>query len=208
MTAEQFWSILHAWFDVNCSSMRHCLNPPATKSQIGELQMAVGHELPTEFWASYLIHDGSHANSGPIAGLPLMSLKEIRSNWESWAEIASYEDEDLDEPCQSVPLHAVQLKYAHAGWLPFCGDSQNFVAIDFAPGKSGKYAQVINTGRDDEIRHVIAHDIGGFFDFVACQFTSGRIRINQIEGDEPPRWLAVDESADLLTSLPDLLKAK
>jgi cell wall assembly regulator SMI1 len=207
MTAEQFWIILHAWFDNHCPSMLDCLNPPATETEIGQLQMAIGHEFPKEFWASYLIHDGSDANSGPIAGLPLMSLAEIRTTWESWVEIASYDDDDLDEPCQSEPANAIQLKYAHAGWLPFCGDSQNFVSIDFAPGKAGKFGQVINTGRDDEIRHVIADDIGGFFGFVARQFASGRISVIESE-DEPPRWLAVNESADLLTALPDLLMAR
>ena len=125
-----------------------------------------------------------------------------------WPDVAADDDQDLNEPCESVPTGAVQLKYAHSGWLPFCGDSQNFVAVDFAPDSAGTTGQIINTGRDDEIRHVIASEITGFFDFVVQQFSAGRISVRSSETDSIPRWLAVNESADLLTALPDLLTAK
>ena len=46
------------------------------------------------------------------------------------------------------------------------------------------------------------------FDFVAQQFRDGRVTVRPSETGTVPRWLAVNDSADLLTALPELLAAK
>ena len=80
------------------------------------------------------------------------------------------------------------------------------VAIDFDPGPEGKIGQVINCGRDDEIRHVIADTFTGFLMFVARQFVLGRVSLGADESPTKPRWLAVaGKKQDLLTGLRDLM---
>ena len=120
-----------------------------------------------------------------------------------WASIAGEEYADLDEECRSHPVGAVKLRYANRGWVPFAGDGQNYVAIDLDPGPVGRRGQVINSGRDDMMRHVIAPDFAGFLEFVARQFAEGRV----VRSDTNDRWLqlADDDGGDLLTGLRPLL---
>ena len=65
---------------------------------------------------------------------------------------------------------------------------------------------MINCGRDDETRHVIAGTFEGFLTFVARQFVLGRVCAGEDEELEDPRWLAVaGGNQDLLTGLRGLL---
>ena len=186
------------------------LRGPAKPAEFRTLEKTLGVTLPDDFKESYLIHNGSDPVSGVLVGLPLMSLAEIGRAWETWADIAADEDlvQELSEDLSSHPKGAVQPLYAHRGWVPFAGDSQNFVALDFAPGPKGAAGQVINAGRDDEVRHAIAGTFAGFMEFVAGLFTAGRVAVNPDEPKDAPKWLGVaKKKADLLTGLPDLLKA-
>jgi cell wall assembly regulator SMI1 len=131
-----------------------------------------------------------------------MSVSRISSNWDMWASIVDDDNADLDAECRSHPPGAVKLRYTNRGWLPFAGDSQNFVAIDFDPGPAGIAGQVINTGRDDMMRHVIATAFFGFLAFVARQFAEGRVVRSQTDD----RWLQLaGDGGDLLTGLRPLL---
>src|SRR5262249_45669247 len=155
----------------------------------GPLEERIGQKLPDDFRESYLIHDGSDDVSGPIAGLPLMSLAEVGEVWEGWADIADDEGlvADLSERHSSVPEGACKPLYANRAWVPFAGDSQNYVAFDFDPGPKGKVGQVINAGRDDVVLHVIADTFAGFLDFVARLFAEDRVMLSPREDATNPR---------------------
>jgi cell wall assembly regulator SMI1 len=207
MTVDDSWAIIHDWLQRHHPSMRSLLRGPAHPAALAELEEQIGQTLPDDFKRSYLIHDGSERISGILVGLPLMSLAEIHSNWEMWTEVASEleADDDLSQACRSHPPGAVKLLYANRAWIPFAGDSQNFVAIDFDPGPAGKPGQIINTGRDDEMRHVIADTFSGFLEFVARQFVAGRVELSNTAAPEE-RWLQLTgDGGDLLTGLRPLL---
>lgn len=211
MSVEDSWEVIHDWLAFHHPTMLGLLRGPAKKAEFGKLEKTLGVTLPDSFKESYLIHDGSDPVSGVLVGLPLMPLAEIGRVWASWAGIADDEDlvQELSEDLSSHPKGAVQPLYAHRGWVPFAGDSQNFVALDFAPGPKGTAGQVINAGRDDEVRHAIASTFEGFMAFVAGLFTAGRVAANPDEPKDAPKWLGVaGMNADLLTGLPDLLKRK
>jgi uncharacterized protein (TIGR02996 family) len=205
---EVAWAVLHDWLARHHPSMLSLLHGPADKAAFRRLERQIGQTLPEDFKASYRIHDGSEPVSGVLIGLPLISLAEAGRVWQGWAEIADDEDtvEDLSEDCRSHPPGAVKPLYADRGWLPFAGDAQNHVALDFDPGPRGKAGQVINCGRDDEVRHVIAGTFAEFLTLVARQFVAGRVGLSKGESRETPRSLAlVGGKKDLLTGLRGLL---
>jgi cell wall assembly regulator SMI1 len=205
---EDSWAVIHDWLGLHHPSMLTLLHGPAKAADIKRLEKQIGQALPDNFQASYRIHDGSDRNSGVFVGLSLMSLSEVGRTWEGWAEIADDEEivEDLSEDCQSQPPGAVKPLYANRGWVPFAGDSQNYVAIDLDPGPKGKVGQIINAGRDDEVRHVIADTFEGFLDFVAGLFQAEKVGLPPGEKADNPRWLGVKgKKQDLLTGLPELL---
>jgi uncharacterized protein (TIGR02996 family) len=202
------WAVIHDWLARHHPTMLSLLNGPADKAAFGRLEAQIGRVLPEDFKASYRIHDGSHRVSGVLAGLPLLSLAEVGRVWQGWADIADdgYTVEDLSEDFRSHPPGAVKPLYANRGWVPFAGDSQNRVTPDCDPGPRGKAGQVINCGRDDEVRHVIAGTFAEFLAFVARQFVAGRVVVAEDQSPAAPRWLAlVGKKRDLLTGLRGLL---
>lgn len=207
MSTQDSWKIIHDWLSKKQPSMISLLNPPATLDDFRQLEEIIGYPLPDNFKELYLIHNGSDPDSGILVGLPLMSLEEMLNTWKIWVDIVDDGGtvEDISNECHSHPHGHVKPLYANRGWLPFAGDTQNYVAIDFDPDKNGKVGQIINSGRDDMIRHVIADNFGDFLQFVAWLFTSDQVVPEQ---DDPPRWLRVkDKNKDLLTGLPELLSA-
>jgi cell wall assembly regulator SMI1 len=184
------------------------LHGPSDPAEFSRLETLIGRDLPDDFKSSYLIHDGSELESGIILGLPLMPLAEVGGLWQEWANIADDEEmfADLSEKCQSHPAGAVKRLYANRGWVPFAGDSANFVALDFDPGTAGQPGQVINAGRDDDFRHVIAENFGSFLAFVAAQFSAGSVQLSANTPPFSPRWLALTGGEDdMLTGLRRLL---
>jgi uncharacterized protein (TIGR02996 family) len=197
------WAVIHDWLARHHPTMLASLNGPADEAAFVRLEERVGQVLPEDFKASYRLHDGSAPESGVLIGLPLMSLEEVAQAWEVWADVANdgYTVEDLSEYFRSHPPGAVKPLYANRNWVPFAGDSQNHIALDFDPGPEGTPGQVINCGRDDEVRHVIAGTFAGLLTFVARQFVLGRVCAGK-----DPRWLAVaGGKRELLTGLRGLL---
>ena len=201
MTVDESWEVIHGWLGRHCPALLSLLHGPAGLAALAALEVRIGCAVPADFKRSDLIHDGSDGDCGPLAGLPLMSLGAIGGNWDMWASIAGDDYSELDEECRSYPTGAVKLCYANRKWLPFAGDGQNFVALDFDPGPAGTIGQVINAGRDEMMRHVIAPCFGEFLEFVARLFVGGRVRC-----DADERWLQLaPDGGDLLTSLRPLL---
>lgn len=182
MEVVQAWDVIHDWLDCHSPGVRQYLNGPADPAALDELERATGFRLPGEFRASYLIHDGSAEIPGlpyrvgrVIAGLPLLPLRRIRREWEAWAGYAADEEllADLNPDYRRSPEGAVNAAYADRGWVPFAGEGGHYLALDFAPGPRGAAGQVINFGRDDYVRYVIAPTFGGFLGFVANLFAAG-----------------------------------
>lgn len=207
MSVERSWETIHTWLNQHHPTLRKQLRGPADPADFAKLEQRIKQTLPADFKASYLIHNGSKADAGPLIGLPLLSLAEIGRVWKGWADIGDDDDliEDLNEECESYPEGAIKLLYANRNWLPFAGDSQNHVAIDFDPGPNGKVGQIINCGRDDMLRHVIADTFEEFLAFVAQQFANGRVTVDPDEGTESPYLRVAESGGDLLTDLRELL---
>jgi len=214
MDVAKAWDVIHDWLDRNYPELRPHLNRPAGPAALAALEREAGVRLPDDFKASYRIHDGSAVVSRRpyevcrvIAGLPLLPLKEVRREWKRWAGYAADEDllEDLNPDYRASPEGAVKPAYADRGWVPFAGGESHYVALDFAPGPRGVVGQVINFGRDDYVRHVIAPTFTAFLGFVAGLFAAGEI----VRNPESSFSLVVKRTGkDLLLSLPELLAAR
>lgn len=208
MSVEDAWEAIHDWLAFHHPTMLGLLNGPADFAAFAPLEEKIGHKLPDAFKESYLIHDGSDYLAGILIGCPLMPLKEVARCQAMWADIAGDTGlvEELSEDRRPHPPGAVRALYANRNWLPFAGDSQHYIAIDFDPDTGGVPGQIINAGRDDETLHVIANSFEEFMVFVASQFTAGRVKLMEDADNAPPRWLSVEGAKhDLITGLPYLL---
>jgi cell wall assembly regulator SMI1 len=75
----------------------------------------------------------------------------------------------------SQPSGAIQKVYAHPAWIPLVRDwGGNNLAVDLAPGPTGKWGQVILFGRDYDCKYVVARSWSSFLAIVADDMNSGK----------------------------------
>lgn len=75
----------------------------------------------------------------------------------------------------SQPTGAIQKVYAHPAWIPLARDwGGNNLAVDLAPGPTGKWGQVILFGRDYDCKYVVARSWSAFLATVADDLNSGK----------------------------------
>lgn len=116
----------------------------------------------------------------PIKGLSngsSSSSSQQHSNSRSWRQ-------ELLDRQESQPPKAIQKAYAHPAWIPLARDwGGNNIAVDLAPGPTGKWGQVILFGRDYDCKYVIARSWAHFLSIVADDITSSKVIIDEESGD-------------------------
>ncbi|KAI6715007.1 hypothetical protein PZA11_002824 [Diplocarpon coronariae] len=88
--------------------------------------------------------------------------------------------QDLLAKQDSQPPGAIQKVYAHPAWIPLVRDwGGNNLAVDLAPGPSGKWGQVILFGRDYDCKYVVARSWSAFLATFADDLSSGKWEIDE-----------------------------
>jgi len=83
--------------------------------------------------------------------------------------------QDLQSRQDCCPPNAVQKVYAHVGWIPLVRDwGGNNLAVDLAPGPTGKWGQIILFGRDYDTKYVVAQSWSHFLGLLADDLNSGK----------------------------------
>jgi cell wall assembly regulator SMI1 len=114
-------------------------------------------------------------------GLDFMNLESSLSQWRSWsAIIASHDEEDLrTEFMGSYPNGAVRLTHACRGWIPLAADSSgNHLRVDLSPGDAGTPGQIINFGRGEDLKFVMAQSLGLFLQWTADEMEGGGVAVD------------------------------
>lgn len=133
----------------------------ANIEELLEFEEKIKIKLPREFIELYLIINGdSKEFSGLILGLDFLSIDKVYETWENWVECAV--DETFNEfvGLGSVIKSTIKINYANVLWIPIVSDgSGNHFGFDLDPDISGIKGQIINFGRDEELKLVYANDI-------------------------------------------------
>lgn len=129
--------------------------------------------------------------------LPLLDERDCLASgpalghWAFWAEMvgASERGEDegmLDEfsrECTSFPEGAIRRIHACRAWIPLVEmNDSNHLGIDLDPGPCGVVGQVINFGRDQEQKYVLARSWAHFLGDVADELEAGNFVLTDDEG--------------------------
>lgn len=179
------------------------LNPPATVEEIEHAEKEMNITFPDDLRALYLVHDGEK-ESGPglFFGLPFLSLADMLSEWKVWKDLD--EDEELNDiDAYSVPQFYIKESYANRHWIPISTDfGGNHIGIDFNPDSAGTVGQVINFGRDEEVKYVIAHQISDLLSFITETLRNGPYTI--YEEDYVSWCYGREESLHFLDAIRDL----
>ena len=157
------------------------------------MRREIGRGLPEGLRNVYLENDGQneYALQGAFFGLPFIGLGEMRVQWQGWREIV-VEHADMNEDFRMFstvyPPDSIQNVYAHTHWLPFSYDGGgNHIGIDLQPGPTGQVGQVINFGRDEDYRCVMAPSFEAFLGWTLAQYRAGNYAFAEEVFDEGPR---------------------
>ena len=189
------WSRIETWLGKHLPAVKESLRPGVSRADLAAFEKAVGRPLPEDVRESYRIHDGQRPIPGVWFGgvifgdavCPLldstdsMTSKSVLSEWRDWAEL--YEDlkktpgklASFGKDCSSVPAEAIHCDYTNPGWIPLYteeGYSASF-GVDLDPGPKGVTGQVINFGRDDQRKYVLAWSWKQLLHEVAVELEAG-----------------------------------
>jgi len=165
------------------------LSPGASSRTISRWQKEMGCSLPADVQAFYRRHNGQagKASTGPFFGLHFLPLSRAHQSWRSWRDLLERDPAMMREIAEgssrSNPPSAIKPDYANTSWIPFAHDhGGNYLGLDLDPGPLGTHGQVINFGRDEDAKFVLAPSFGEFFAWLVHELEAGNAMI-RVEDD-------------------------
>ncbi|MEH0153307.1 leucine-rich repeat domain-containing protein [Limibacter armeniacum] len=163
--------------------LANTLNPPATEAQLMEVEKVTGLQLPEDLKSLYRMHNGESGYTGLFFGLPFLSLEKALQEWNLWVTIAGDDSfASIDSTIISVPTGHIKEQYANKKYFPISEDGGgNNIVVDLDPDTKGQKGQIINSGRDETTRYVIAPNITAFIQFISAQIDNQNYVIEKEE---------------------------
>lgn len=184
------------------------LNPPASEDEISHLETVLGYEIPEDMKTLYRLNNGeSEEGLGIFYGLRFIPLYEVEQHWLCWKKIIEDGLEDFNEFCTSNPEEIIQRVYANEKWIPLIYDwGGNHIGIDLAPGTKGCVGQIINFGRDEDDKYVLAPNLAELLQLLDTKF-QGNLQI-PCEKDDDGIDIFLLEQGHLIDELKEIVKTQ
>ena len=163
------------------------LNEGVSAKDLKSAESQMGLTFPEYLKELYLTNNGddNEAICGMIMGLHFLSLESLLNEWRGLKKIADDPKLNNNGSFSSYPMASIKRCYADAKWIPFCTDGGgNFIGIDLAPGPNGKAGQIINFGRDEGNKAVLAKDLNAFFERLIRIIKSDEFNVADYDGED------------------------
>ncbi|WP_426399488.1 SMI1/KNR4 family protein [Ralstonia sp. R-29] len=172
---DQWNQIEESLLSLDCLE-RVRLRPGASPSQIAELEQHLGVRLPERLKAFLSIHDGQDGSVGLVGGETLLSVENIRKEWDAWRSI---DEEAMNADCAdfmaSQPEGFIKPMYTNRLWIPLTKDwGGNHLGLDYDPDKKGSVGQVIRFGRDEDTKRLVARSFEDFVSLLVSAMEAAR----------------------------------
>ncbi len=176
--AADSWQRMERWFAEHIPGLLRSLRPGASTTDIRSFEERAGVQLPEEVRESYRVHDGAVEFLGPILGEPYNPLEEVLRSLLGWRQLDERErnsdvDSGLGDDATSFPPDAIRCQYTDPGWIPIGNWDGNCIGVDLDPAANGVRGQVINFGRDEERKFVLAVSWAQLLEDIADELESG-----------------------------------
>lgn len=182
------WERIVAWSHQHFPPLAAGLAPGLTEQAIRDAEKDAGVTFSDDLRSLYQCADGEIPDGiGLFFGLRFLTLNETIDSWRFWNDLIEAEADLADETDghSSTPDGAIDARYYNPGWIAFADDfGGNHLGIDCAPGPTGVSGQVINFGRDEYDKRVLARDLASFLEWIADSLEAGNFRIID-HRDEP-----------------------
>lgn len=184
-TVNSSWSRIRAAIESAIPGVSAVLRPGVSATQLGSFEKMIGQRLPNDVRESYLLCDGTTAEleqrllCGPFYGFDMLPLAELIDSWKMWAGLV--EGKGHDAHMKGVDW--IRPVYASSGWLPIIADAAgSHIGVDLSPTDKGLTGQVINFGRHEYSKLVLAPTFEAFLAQIAADLESQYIHLGLYEG--------------------------
>lgn len=185
VSARSAWTRLENWCHQYHPRLLSALNPGATAEEIEAVESVIGQPLPPDVRESFTIHNGG---SDFILSDDLLSTQAVAAAWEIWRGFEDY-NEEFRETTKSFPENAIALDYANPGWIPLTkAGGSDYFGVDLSPESAGMVGQVINFGRDEHHKCVLASGWADFLADFATFLESGAVSGFDPDSSDPCAW--------------------
>ena len=158
------------------------MNKGASNDDILRFEQTIGITVPNMFKRMYKANNGDNQEMlcGCILGFHLYSLDEILYEWNDWKDIPDNSDFKT-----STPDGYIKKRYTDPGWIPLCDDNgSNYIGIDLDPDEKGTVGQVINFGRDEDDKIVLADSLDSFLERLCRIINSPHFSLEEYDGED------------------------
>jgi cell wall assembly regulator SMI1 len=209
------WRRIEAWLHENLPKALDNLRAPATETQLDELELILGMDLPEALRVFLSVHDGEEQNWSPGVFADyhwFLPCEQISVIWKQLAEIAAeYGDneDNFDKWRAQVEDNIISINgpvkplMGSKKWIPISdadGNTQRF--LDFDPPEGGILGQVIDMDSEGCMHQVIAPSFLDFLNKYIDDLENGRYEIDE-EGISTPSELVQNPTNWVM---PDYLK--
>ncbi len=173
------WRHIDTWFETFAPVYARTFLPGVTDKELAEAEAILGVTLPTDFQASYRIHNGvSTSNKSFLYGKNLYRLEGMIGVWKRQQELCKLDPEwSRRMPIwveESIyPSQPVQPVWWHQAWLPFLGSFDNHWCLDLAPAPVGQFGQILEWDHEVGPWKVHFKSIGVLLSTFADQLEAG-----------------------------------
>lgn len=168
---EDLWNKHCEWLKVNLPDAYQSLNGPASIADFDKFKNASGYDMPDNLKRIYAMNNGQDPDCmiGVWWGLSFLPIKEMLQY-----HLKKIQPIDMSDKDTSFPQGSIKLLNTNPFWIPFAEDgSYNYLAVDLDPDVNGSVGQVMNYGRDERYKCVIAIDIEEFLLFMTEEIKKG-----------------------------------
>lgn len=205
------WNEYTVWLKQNLPQYAIYLNKPADELDFKMLQKEIDLELPNDLKQIYLINNGDHTNKikqqvhmGCFLGFEFLSIERIIEEFKSWDDIRKMDWSDFYG--SSTPKGAIKINYVNSKWLPILKDgASNYIGIDYDPDLKGKIGQVINFGRDEDHKFVIANSFTEFMKIIINEKKVGSLNKAIILEEEGEYSFGLRPGSHLIDDLREIM---
>ncbi|GAB3938455.1 hypothetical protein GCM10029976_052960 [Kribbella albertanoniae] len=174
------------WLQAASGGLAGDLLPPSTGEELVACEAVIGLALPGELRELWGLCGGQatvDAGVGVFPRLDFLGPGWASEEWLMWRRLrdgSSAEDMVLlSSLSTSSPAGAIALSYSSKGWIPVwrLEKAPDYVGLDLEPGPVGTAGQIINFGRDQDDKVVLAESLAAIVEFFASEAEGGRLTV-------------------------------
>lgn len=173
---KENWTFYTDWLKSKLPVYFNLLNPGADKKEVEKLESYLGFSLPENVKALYELNNGDNLRNtdnlyvGAFLGFEFLSVDRVMQIHSGWKK---QDNEGFSG--SSFPKNHIRIQYTNPKWIPLFSDAaSNYVGVDLDPAADGTPGQIINFGRDEDHKFVIAKDLDSFLGFIGQKIRSGQ----------------------------------